>query len=195
MRGRPRKADSELEAQKSLIRQHLAAMLKHADSQDVTATELIQRSGISRPTFYKWFPGGLEQVLEELLDQRYAGLEQGMASAVSLPGGPAAWGDAIITVYFDWLRGLNDFADIIAREASRSEGAIAKRRQQVLADLRKALTEAHPEFQQQEIFLDALMRVVLIVANESAGDQQASLASREAAARAIVLPSLRQLTT
>lgn len=166
MRGRPRKADSELEAQKSLIRQHLAAMLKHADSQDVTATELIQRSGISRPTFYKWFPGG-----------------------------PAAWGDAIITVYFDWLRGLNDFADIIAREASRSEGAIAKRRQQVLADLRKALTEAHPEFQQQEIFLDALMRVVLTVANEPAGDQQASLASREAAARAIVLPSLRQLTT
>lgn len=194
MRGRPKKAEAELEAQKTLIRQQLADLLMRVDSQDVTATQLIQMSGVSRPTFYKWFPGGLEQVLDELLDDQYASLERGVSAALRSSDGPEVLGDAIIAAYFAWLHELGDFADCLSRETHRAGSAMARRRQRMLSQLRRALMQVSPALRQQDMILDALMRVVLSVAHEPAGDQSISLQAREAAARAIVLPCLRQFT-
>ncbi|MBQ0779455.1 MAG: TetR/AcrR family transcriptional regulator [Thalassolituus oleivorans] len=67
--GRPRIGGSELASKRAIVLSAVGKLLAERHSSDITVQHLIQTVGTSRPTFYRWFPGGVEQAVEMLIIQ------------------------------------------------------------------------------------------------------------------------------
>ena len=116
VRGRPRVAGEELNRRQQSVLMATGRLLAGRRSSDITIDQVIAEAGTSKPTFYRWFPGGMEQVLDMLISQANASL---MASILVAIGRSHTAEDRIragAKAYFDWGIAMGPVAQGIYRE-------------------------------------------------------------------------------
>lgn len=144
-RGRPQ-IDGELLAERqALVLDAAGQLLADKASSEITVEQLIQAAGTSRPTFYRWFPGGTEQVLdmliknanEELMIRLLAILNEGVDLSGRIEAG--------IRAYFEWGKEMGPVVYGIYRDGFVENSTAWKYRQQTLAAVFKIMSEQADE--------------------------------------------------
>lgn len=131
-RGRPRIAGDVLLNRQAPILAAAGRLLAGRASGDISVELLLQETGASRPSFYRWFPGGMEQVFDQLVANANADLVARLMSAVSRCSSAEERISAGVRAYFDWGLAQGPVITGIYREGF-TEGSIAQRyRQQTL---------------------------------------------------------------
>ena len=125
-RGRPRVSGEELTKRQQSVLVATGRLLANMRSSDITIDHVIAEAGTSKPTFYRWFPDGMDQVFEMLISQANAAL---MAAILVAIGRTQTAEDRIrvgIKAYFDWGIAMGPVARGIYREGF-GEGSIPYR--------------------------------------------------------------------
>lgn len=131
-RGRPRIAGDELTARQAPLLTAAGRLLAGRASGDISVELLLQETGASRPSFYRWFPGGMEQVFDQLIAKANSDLVLRLMTAVSRCNTGEERITAGVRAYFDWGLEQGPVVTGIYREGF-TEGSIAQRyRQQTL---------------------------------------------------------------
>lgn len=131
-RGRPRIAGDVLLDRQAPILAAAGRLLAGRASGDISVELLLQETGASRPSFYRWFPGGMEQVFDLLIAKANSDLVLRLMSAVSRCSSAEERISAGVRAYFDWGLAQGPVITGIYREGF-TQGSIAQRyRQQTL---------------------------------------------------------------
>ena len=125
-RGRPRIAGEELTARQAPVLDAAGRLLATRASGDISVEMLLQESGTSRPSFYRWFPGGMEQVFEQLISQANSELVSLLLNEVARADTTENRIRAGIRAYFDWGLAQGPVVSGIYREGF-TEGSTAQR--------------------------------------------------------------------
>ncbi len=125
-RGRPRITGQRLKEKQAAILAVAGRLLALYPSKDISVELLLQESGASRPTFYRWFPQGLEQVFDMLIQNANADLALRLISAIALHDEIPDRIKAGVRAYFDWGIEQGSVVVGIYREGF-TEGSIAQR--------------------------------------------------------------------
>ncbi|PTQ89394.1 TetR/AcrR family transcriptional regulator [Agitococcus lubricus] len=128
-RGRPRIAGSALIARQTPVLLAAGRLLATRQSSEISVELLLQETGTSRPTFYRWFPQGLEQVFETLIAKANADLVIRLVSEVAKCEQAEARIRAGVRAYFDWGLEQGSVVTGIYREGFTT-GSIAQRYRQ-----------------------------------------------------------------
>ncbi len=143
-RGRPRIAGDELTARQAPILAAAGRLLAGRASGDISVELLLQETGASRPSFYRWFPGGLEQVFEQLIAHANSELVNRLLAEVARADTTEARIRAGIRAYFDWGVELGPLVAGIYREGF-TEGSVAQRYRRQTIDAAIALIGSQAE--------------------------------------------------
>jgi AcrR family transcriptional regulator len=143
-RGRPRIAGDELTARQGPILAAAGRLLAGRASGDISVELLLQETGASRPSFYRWFPGGLEQVFEQLIAHANSELVNQLLAEVARADTTEARIRAGIRAYFDWGVELGPLVAGIYREGF-TEGSVAQRYRRQTIDAAIALIGSQAE--------------------------------------------------
>lgn len=173
MRGRPKADAAEQEKKRQDVRLALMALLEETPSQQLNASQLINRLAVSRPTFYKWYPGGLEQVMNELLESLYAPLISGLHESIRCHEDPMQMAEHAVRTYYGWVRSLGSFARCVFREVENPDSPFALKRVKILRQMRddfEATMASRTIAQRQHTNLAALTQAVLSVLRASVRD-------------------------
>ncbi|MDF1762725.1 MAG: TetR/AcrR family transcriptional regulator [Oleibacter sp.] len=100
--GRPKIGGSELATKRALVLAAVGKLLAERHSTDITVQQLIQEVGTSRPTFYRWFPEGVEQAVEMLIIQANDELVTRIFGVLATVSTTRERVEAAIRAYFDW---------------------------------------------------------------------------------------------
>ena len=197
MRGRPKADAAEQEKKRHDVRLALMGLLEQTPSQDLNASLLISQLAVSRPTFYKWYPGGLEQVMNELLDNLYAPLISGLHESIRNHEDPLQMAEQAVRTYYGWVRALGSFALCIFREVENPDSVFAVKRLQILRQMRddfEATMASRQIAQRQQTNLAALTQAVISVLRASVRDglPAGALDSNEELLRHIVLAGMQK---
>lgn len=125
-RGRPRIAGDELTARQAPVLEAAGRLLATRASSDISVELLLQETGTSRPSFYRWFPGGMEQVFEQVIAQANSELVHGLMAEVARADNAESRIRAGIRAYFDWGLAQGPVVTGIYREGF-TEGSTAQR--------------------------------------------------------------------
>jgi AcrR family transcriptional regulator len=143
-RGRPRIAGADLTARQGPVLAAAGRLLTTRQSGDISVELLLQESGTSRPTFYRWFPGGLEQVFDQLIGKANAELVMRLMAAVSRCNTGEERITAGVRAYFDWGLEQGPVITGIYREGF-TEGSVAQRYRQQTLNVAITLVNQHAE--------------------------------------------------
>ncbi len=102
-RGRPRLTAQDLQFNQAHVLQSMARLLRQYPIHQLSVEQLIADAHVSRPSFYRWFPQGLDQALEQLIDQVNQILIQRIVLAVRAGHTPEERIAQAIRTYFDWM--------------------------------------------------------------------------------------------
>lgn len=102
-RGRPRLTAQDLQFNQAHVLQSMARLLKQCPIHQLSVEQVIADAHVSRPSFYRWFPQGLDQALEQLIDQVNQILIQRIVLAVRAGTTAEERISQAIRVYFDWI--------------------------------------------------------------------------------------------
>ncbi len=133
-RGRPRVTGAVLSARQEPVLAAAGRLLATRQSSEISVELLLQESGTSRPTFYRWFTGGMDQVFDLLIAKANTDLIVRIVSAISSSDGFEARICAGVRAYFDWGVAHGPVVSGIYREGF-TEGSIAQRYRQQTVDL------------------------------------------------------------
>lgn len=125
-RGRPRIAGDTLAARQAPVLLAAGRLLASHASGDISVEMLLQETGTSRPSFYRWFPGGMNQVLEQLIANANGDLVNRLLHVVAHCEGTEARIRAGIRAYFAWGLEQGPLLAGMYREGF-TEGSIAQR--------------------------------------------------------------------
>lgn len=125
-RGRPRVTGDMLSARQVPVLAVAGRLLATRQSGEISVEVLLQETGTSRPTFYRWFPGGMEQVFELLIAQANNDLMLRVVAALAGCDSFEARIRAGIKAYFDWGLAQGPVVCGIYREGY-TEGSVAQR--------------------------------------------------------------------
>ena len=125
-RGRPRIAGDELTARQAPLLAAAGRLLASRPSGDISVELLLQETGASRPSFYRWFPGGMEQVFEQLIAHANSELVSLLLAEVARADTTETRIRAGIRAYFDWGVAQGPVVAGIYREGF-TEGSVAQR--------------------------------------------------------------------
>ena len=128
-RGRPRIAGHDLTTRQVPVLEAAGRLLAMRPSGDITVEHLLQEIGTSRPSFYRWFPGGMDQVFDQLIAKANADLMVRIVSGVAQSDSPEARIRAGVRAYFDWGFEQGPVVTGIYREGF-TEGSIAQQYRQ-----------------------------------------------------------------
>lgn len=134
-RGRPRVSGDALAARRAGVLAAAGPLLAERHSRDITVELLIQAAGTSRPTFYRWFPGGIEQVIEMLIAEANEDLVARIVAVVAAGGGLDARVSAGIRAYFDWCVERGPVVYGIYREGFDERSPAWRYRQQTIENM------------------------------------------------------------
>jgi len=123
MAGRPVLTDQDRERSRQKVLQGAAGVYGNVDYKSLRVDDLIQASGISRPTFYSLF-SNKEEVLELLVRQANDTLLQGVVDAVAHAQNPEQQLMLALRAYVEWGCNAGPVVLAIYREA-RIEGSPA----------------------------------------------------------------------
>jgi len=124
-RGRPRIAGDDLTHRQAPILEAAGKLLAIRPSGEITVEHLLQETGTSRPSFYRWFPGGMEQVFDQLIAKANTELMVRIVSGLALSDSPEERIRAGLRAYFDWGFEQGPVVAGIYREGF-NEGSIAQ---------------------------------------------------------------------
>lgn len=129
-RGRPKSNEEQVAQKRAPILNAAAFFLSNTHSNAITVDDLLKKAQISRPTFYRWFPNGIDQVVEQLIADANVALVESLQRVV-------AQHDAIedkiregISAYFQWCIDLGPVVYGIYREGFDEKSAAYKYRMQ-----------------------------------------------------------------
>lgn len=131
-RGRPPVSGAALDAKRNGVLAAAAELLGEQPSATLTVEQLIHAAGTSRPTFYRWFPDGLPQVMEMLLANANADLLKRIMTVIYLDMPIEERVTQGIARYFDWAREIGPLAKAIYREAFDPTSPARRYRRQTL---------------------------------------------------------------
>lgn len=132
-RGRPPVSGSALDSRRAGVLAAAARLVGDMDSRYLSVEQLIQAAGTSRPTFYRWFPGGMPQVMELLVAEANTDLIKRITAVIQLDIPVEERVAQGITRYFDWAREIGPLAKAIYREAFDPTSKARHYREQTLA--------------------------------------------------------------
>lgn len=102
-RGRPRLTEQDLKFNQAHVLESMARLLGQYPIHQLSVEQLIADANISRPSFYRWFPQGLDQALDLLIDHVNDVLMRRIVLAVMMENNPEDRIRRAIKVYFDWV--------------------------------------------------------------------------------------------
>lgn len=143
-RGRPRITGASLTARQLPVLAAAGRLLTNHQSSNISVELLLQESGTSRPTFYRWFPNGMEQVFEQLIAKANSDLVFKLMTAVSRCTTGEERITAGVRAYFDWGLEQGSVVTGIYREGF-TEGSIAQRYRQQTLNIAVTLVNQHAE--------------------------------------------------
>ncbi|MDF1779815.1 MAG: TetR/AcrR family transcriptional regulator [Alcanivoracaceae bacterium] len=132
-RGRPPVSGDALAERQAGVLSAAGQLLAEKTSSDITVEQLIQVAGTSRPTFYRWFPGGIEQVVEMLIARANQDLIGRIVSVVAETSGLEQRIEAGVRAYFEWARDMGPVTYGIYREGFDEASPAWRYRQQTIA--------------------------------------------------------------
>jgi len=143
-RGRPRIAGDTLTARQAPVLDAAGRLLATRASGDISVELLLQETGTSRPSFYRWFPGGMEQVFEQVISHANSELVSLLLNEVARAETTEARIRAGIRAYFDWGVAQGPVVSGIYREGF-TEGSVAQRYRRRTIDAAIALIGSQAE--------------------------------------------------
>lgn len=166
-RGRPKADEPYLADQRARVHAALAGVLAETHSTQITVEQVLLAAGISRPTFYRWFPDGLDAVIEHVIAEANRELVTSVLNAISTVSDAEARMAAAITAYFDWGMRTGPVVKSIYREIFHPGTAAHRHRTQSVQQLAALLADQSARFGVNG--LDAAAFETLIACVEQAG--------------------------
>ncbi|MGV9677945.1 TetR/AcrR family transcriptional regulator [Nocardia sp. NPDC003482] len=143
-RGRPPQTPEQADEVRARIVLAAAAVFTEHGSRGLSVARIIERAGISRPTFYRYF-GNAEEPLHALLTASNEGLVGGIGAALAGSPEPVRLGIGIIDAYLDWARGHGPMLRPVFAELHDPGSPVSAYREEAFDDIRalvrKKLTE------------------------------------------------------
>lgn len=147
---------------------------------------VIAEAGVSRPTFYKYFPG-LDEVADRLVAQVNQDLVARLLQALAAAAAPVAAIEAAIAAWRQWGDDLGDFLRPFYAELHDPGSPVSRHRQRTIEQLSAQITEsvvllgrARPSALRVRTFLQAIEYLGYHYHLESARDAAAWAETREA---------------
>lgn len=134
-RGRPPQTPAQADEVRARIEVATGEVFTEHGSRGLSVARIIERAGISRPTFYRYF-GNAEQPLHALLTVSNAGLVGGIRTALAHSDEPVQLGIAIIDAYLEWARGHGPMLRPVFAELHDPASPVSAYREQAFDDIR-----------------------------------------------------------
>ncbi|MBF6064347.1 TetR/AcrR family transcriptional regulator [Nocardia terpenica] len=134
-RGRPPQTPEQADEVRARIVFATAQVFTEHGSRGLSVARIIERAGISRPTFYRYF-GNAEAPLHALLTTSNEGLVGGIRAAAERSGEPVELGIGIIDAYLDWARGHGPMLRPVFAELHDPASPVSAYRERAFDDIR-----------------------------------------------------------
>ena len=131
-RGRPKVSGQALAERQKVVLDAAGNLLAERPSGDITVEQLIQAAGTSRPTFYRWFPDGIDQVFDMLIAQANEDLANRIIVAIAASDDTTQRLKNGIQAYFDWALEHGPLTYGIYREGFDAKTMACRYRQQII---------------------------------------------------------------
>lgn len=150
-RGRPRVDKKQLAARQKMVIAAAARLLSERYIREITVEQVITEAGISRPTFYRWFPGGTEELFDSMVAEAYGILARELAAVISGEGDLEKRVNAGVGAYFDWCISQGPVAYTILRDAFNQQSVVYPYRRRTIEFLvevirQQAFEDGVPDF-------------------------------------------------
>ncbi|MCC1495874.1 TetR/AcrR family transcriptional regulator [Alcanivorax sp. 1008] len=139
-RGRPPVTGEALARKQETVLRAVADLLGEVPANELSVEQVILAAGTSRPTFYRWFPGGLEQAVEMLVASANEDLMARILSVLGTTSDTPTRVNAGVQAYFDWAVAMGPLARAIYREGFDSTSPAWRYRQATLEAVYQIMT-------------------------------------------------------
>jgi len=137
-RGRPPQSRAEAEAARARIVAATATVFAERGSHGLSVAQIIEKAGIARPTFYRYF-ANTDEPLQILLDASDRALVDGLQAALDSADDEIAMVLAGIDAYLVWAQHHGPALRPLFTELYDSSSAVSPHRERTLAMLRTRL--------------------------------------------------------
>lgn len=139
-RGRPPQSAADVEAVRTRIVAATREVFAEHGSHGLNVALIIERAGIARPTFYRYFSNA-EQPLQAILDESDLGLADGLQRALDSADDEVQMVVAGIDAYLAWARSHGPALRPLFSELHDPSSPVSPHRERTLAMLRGRLIE------------------------------------------------------
>ncbi|SHG12004.1 transcriptional regulator, TetR family [Jatrophihabitans endophyticus] len=139
-RGRPPQSPAEAEAVRARIVAATAAVFAERGSRGLSVALIIERAGIARPTFYRYF-GNAEAPLQAVLDASDHALADGLQAALDGAQDEVQMVVSGIDAYLAWARGHGPALRPLFSELHDPNSPVSPHRERTLGMLRARLID------------------------------------------------------
>jgi len=148
-RGRPPQTPEQADEVRARIELATGEVFTEHGSRGLSVARIIDRAGISRPTFYRYF-GNAEQPLHALLTASNAGLVGGIRTALTHSAEAVQMGIAIIDAYLEWARGHGPMLRPVFAELHDPASPVSAYREDAFDDIRALVRSKFTELQRPQ---------------------------------------------
>lgn len=139
-RGRPPQTAAEADRVRARIVAAAGEVFAEHGSRSTSVALIIDRAGIARPTFYRYFANALEP-LNQLLDESDAALVNGVMKAVEEAGEGFDLGIRVIDAYLTWTQDRGPMLRPMFAELHDPASPVSIHRERAVAMLRTVVVE------------------------------------------------------
>lgn len=140
-RGRPPLTAADVDKARAHLLVAIRAVFARVGYHGLSVELVIAEAGVSRPTFYKYFPS-LDEAVERLVVQVNADLLGRMGKALASADVPSAKVEAAIEAWRQWGEDLGDFLRPFYTEFNDPGSPVGRHRQVTISLLATQITEA-----------------------------------------------------
>ncbi|MFI5719420.1 TetR/AcrR family transcriptional regulator [Nocardia sp. NPDC051750] len=173
-RGRPPQTREQAEQVRARIVDATAEVFTRSGSRGLSVAQIIDRAGLSRPTFYRYFANATEP-LNVLLDVSNAELVGGIAAALEATGEGVDLGIRLIDAYLDWAHGHGAMLRPLFAELHDPASPVSAYRNQAIDGIRSIVRNKFAELGRsvpEPLDLDAALHVCEYVVYRISADAE-----------------------
>jgi TetR/AcrR family transcriptional regulator len=139
-RGRPRQSQADTDAARARIVDATASVFAEHGSRGLSVALIIERAGIARPTFYRYF-GNAEEPLQVVLNRSDHALADGLQAALDGADDEVQMVVAGIDAYLAWAKAHGPALRPLFSELHDPASPVSPHRERTLAMLRARLVQ------------------------------------------------------